>query len=262
MIIIDQLQQWERPRPLAKHLGISITTCVLYFISFLLYLLVALSLPIIKSIFLFEIKFGVEDGDVATAVATDLRFGVWGVCALSVIPGFEVCYGPTLGYTIPESILTLTGYPSLVEDVVEALTVLLVLHPVCAGLSFLCMFTSLFLESHAMTIISLIISILTIILGCVVFAADLALVIVGRIRISALTDFSYYVNWGPGVWMILAAVICLFAGMVLLSMVVCECCGVGVEYDDEDEKGDWKRRFTKIGSRLPEMRSILSRSSK
>ncbi|CCL99227.1 uncharacterized protein FIBRA_01242 [Fibroporia radiculosa] len=226
---------YQRPRPLARHLGISITTCVLLFISFLLYLLVALSTPIIKSIFLFEIKFNEEDGDVASGVATNLQFGVWGLCAYSVLPGFEYCYGPRLGYTIPESILSLTGYPDLVDDVVEVLTILLVLHPVCAGLSFVGMFTSLFLESHAMCIISLIITILTIILGCLVFAADLALVIIGRIKISALSDFSYYVNWGPAVWMILAAVVCLWVGMILLSVVVCQCCGVGVEYN-EDEK--------------------------
>ncbi|KAI0941677.1 hypothetical protein AcW1_003499 [Taiwanofungus camphoratus] len=222
------------PRPLARHLEISIATCVVMFISFLLYLLVGLSLPIIKSIYLFSIKLKAVAGQPPTAAATDLRFGVWGVCAYSVIPGFQYCYGPTLGYTIPQDILSLTGYPQLVNAVVKALTVLLVLHPVCAALAFVCMFTSLFLESHCMSITSLVISVITIILGCLVFAADLALVIVGRTKVGPLTNFTYYVNWGPGVWMILTAVILLWVGMVLLSVVVCQCCGIRNKYDDEN----------------------------
>ncbi|PCH35592.1 hypothetical protein WOLCODRAFT_59049, partial [Wolfiporia cocos MD-104 SS10] len=169
-----------------------ITTCVLFFIAFLLYLLVALSLPIIKSIYLFSIHFNEEDGDVESAVATELRFGVWGLCA----------------------ILDIIGHQSLIDTVIEWLTVLFVLHPVCAILAFAVMFTSLFLESHGMCILSLVISVLTIILGCLVFAADIALVVVGRIRISALEAFSYTVGWGPAVWIILVAVICLWAGMV------------------------------------------------
>jgi len=246
------------PRPLAKHLGISIATCVFFFIAFLLYLLVALSTPIIKSIYLFSLTFTAEDGDVPSAVATNIQFGVWGVCAYSVLPGFEVCYGPTLGYTIPEVILNLTGYPSLVEGVVEGLTVLLVLHPVCAALAFVTMFTSLFLESHAASVISLIVSIITIILGCLVFAADLALVIIGRIKIPALTAFEYAVNWGPAVWMILAAVICLWTGMVLLSVVVCQCCGVGKEFDEDSEDDEEMQQLT---SPLTRWRALIHRGA-
>lgn len=222
----------KRPHPLARHLGISLATCVLLFISFLLFLLVGLSLPITKSIYLFSIKF--DTTQPPTPTATDLRFGVWGVCALSVIPGYEECSSPALGYTIPQAILDYTGYASLIDAVVEGLTVILVLHPICAGLAFVCMFTSLFLESHAMCITSLVISVLTVILACAVFAADIALVLVARVRVPQLTAFSYYVNWGPAVWMILTGLILLWVGMILLSVVACECCGVGEGFDDDN----------------------------
>ncbi|TFY61721.1 hypothetical protein EVJ58_g4332 [Rhodofomes roseus] len=223
------------PRPLKKYIEISLAACFLFFSAFFLYLLVALGTPIIKEIFIFRIKFTQEDGTVPSTTATDLRFGVWGVCAYSELPGFVECYGPTLGYTIPDSILNITGYPALVEDVDKVLTGILVLHPITAGLAFAVMFTSLFLESHAMCIISLVLSIITILAGSLVFAIDLALGIIGRIKISALSNYAYAVSWGPGVWMILAAVICLFAGMILFSVTVCECCGVR-EYDEKDEE--------------------------
>ncbi|OBZ69731.1 hypothetical protein A0H81_10385 [Grifola frondosa] len=200
-------RKYQLPRLLARHLEVSIATCVAFFISFLIFLLVGLSLPITKSIYLFSIKFATAAGQPATDVATDLRFG---------------------------DVLTLTGYPSLVEAVDEALTVLLVLHPVCAALAFLVMFTSLFLESHAVCILSLVISILTVLLGTLVFTIDLALVLVGMQKIGALTEFNYVVSWGPAIWMVLAAVIMCFVGMILMSVVVCECCGIRQAEEEDD----------------------------
>ncbi|KZT72303.1 hypothetical protein DAEQUDRAFT_664555 [Daedalea quercina L-15889] len=225
------------PRPLKKYVEISLAACFLFFSAFLLYLLVALSTPIIKDIFLFRIKFTQEDGTVPSTTATDIRFGVWGLCAYSELPGFVECYGPRLGYSIPQSILDIIGYEDIIDAVDEVLTGILVLHPITAGLSFATIFTSLFLESHAMCIISLVLSILTIIAGALVFAIDLALGIIGHIKISALSNYKYAVSWGPGVWMVLAGLICLFAGMILLSITVCECCGVR-EYPDEGKEVD------------------------
>ncbi|KAH9944793.1 hypothetical protein B0H21DRAFT_779412 [Amylocystis lapponica] len=211
------------PRPLARHLGISVATCTLLFISFLLFLLVGLSLPITKSIYILSVQLNTTQP--VSPTATELRFGVWGVCALSVLPGYEVCSPPALGYTIPQQILDYTGETSLIDGIVEGLTVLLVLHPVCAALAFVCMLTSLFLESHAAVVTSLVLSVLTVILACAVFAADVALVLVARIRIPQLSAFAYNVDFGPAVWMVLAALILLWTGMVLLSVVACECCG-------------------------------------
>lgn len=223
------------PRPLKKYIWISLANCFLFFSAFLLYLLVALSTPIIKDIFLFRIQFTSEGGNAPSPTATDLRFGVWGLCASSTLPGFVECYGPRLGYDIPQSILDIVGYQNIIDGVDEALTTILVLHPITAGLAFATIFTALFLESHAMCIISLVLSIVTIILGALVFAIDIGLGVIGRIKIAALDNYQYTVSWGPAVWMILAGLICLLVGMILLSITVCECCGVH-EFDDEDEE--------------------------
>lgn len=51
------------------------------FTAFLFFLLVALSLPIIKSIYVLEIKGKTSSTQPETDVATRLRFGVWGFCA-------------------------------------------------------------------------------------------------------------------------------------------------------------------------------------
>ena len=213
-------------RPLRQHLRISLTTSAFLITSFVLFLLVGLSLTIIKPIYIFELKFERQPGQPVTSVANILRFGVWGVCAMSEL-NTRRCFGPQIGYTIPDEILVLTGFPELVEGLADGVTALLVLHLVSAGFAFIGAFTSLFLESRAMCITSLIITVLNIIIALIVFAADLALAIIGRQRVGPLTDFNYTANWGPAVWMVLAAVILSFVGMVLMSVVVCGCCGVG-----------------------------------
>ena len=151
----------RRPRALAHHLGISLLTCAVLFVAFALFFLVGISLPIIKSIYIFHIDFATDASQPVTPVATDLRFGVWGLCAYSDL-GQSECFGPMLGYTISDEILTLTGYPQLVEALEEGLLVILVLHLVAGALAFLGVFTSLFLESHGMAIASLVTSVFTI----------------------------------------------------------------------------------------------------
>ena len=67
-------------KPLRKHPVISIVTSSLLLTDFLFFLLVALSVPIIKSIYLLSLD-SITSGEPVTSVATRLRFGVWGMCA-------------------------------------------------------------------------------------------------------------------------------------------------------------------------------------
>lgn len=67
-------------RPLARHPLVSLVAFVLLLAAFLLVLPVALSLPIIKPVYLLSVKSTLTD-QVPTNVATELRFGVWGLCA-------------------------------------------------------------------------------------------------------------------------------------------------------------------------------------
>ncbi|KAK7691753.1 hypothetical protein QCA50_005154 [Cerrena zonata] len=218
-------------RPLVAYRGTSIFAFLFLLASFVLFLLVAISIPIIKPIYLFIFDFGVQEGQPQTSIATDIRFGVWGFCASSnlnlptVFENDGSCTSPRLGYDIPEDLLALTGHPELANSVLKGLTVLLVLHPVCAGLAFLGMFTSLFLASHCMSILSLLITVVTAIVSSVVLAADLALTIVARDRVSNLTSGIVTVGWGNGVWMVVAGVACTWFSVILLSAVACRCCG-------------------------------------
>jgi len=164
-----------------------------------------------------------------------LRFGVWGICAHSAFSG-GLCYGPSLGYKIPQSILDVTGYPALAKIVLEGLTVLLVLHPVVAALAFVGAITSLFLSSRAMHIISLIFTIINTFLSSIVLAVDIAIIVIARDRIPGLTGGSFDIVWGNAVWLALVGVVLSWSGVILLSVPVCGCCGISDMYNAWEAK--------------------------
>jgi len=206
--------------------------------AFLLLLLVSLSLPIIRTIYLFEL-YSIAQSDLPeTSVATIVRFGVWGYCANSPLnaPGIIFtsggeCTQPRLGYTVDQAILNLTGEAALASIVIEALTFLLLLHPVSAGLSLIALATGLFVRVHVYGILSLIFTIITAIISTFVAVVDIIIVAVAKQKVGAVSS-GLAIAFGPAVWMALVAAILLWIEVVLGSMVVCDCCGYGV-LDDE-----------------------------
>lgn len=137
------------------------------------------------------------------------------------------CSKPRLGYDIPNDLIQLVGLnTSLVDAVLKGLLVVLVLHPIAAGLSFLTLFFSLFLASHGISIFTLILAIITALVTSVVLAADLALVIVAKNKVPSLTNNGFAVNWGNGVWMVLTSLVLTWLAVIFLSARACFCCGV------------------------------------
>jgi len=199
------------------------------FAAFILYLLVGLSSPIIKSIYLFTINL-----DLPTQLITaGFQFGVWGYCSsnsavavVETLTGNAQCTPAHLGYTIPDFIIVLTGNPSLTNTILQWITVLLIIHIVCAAMALVCMVISFFGASQRMTVLALIVSLLTLVLGSVALAADLALVIVARDRVQFVEDGVVDVGWGNGVWMVTAATALTWFSFFLLCAVACRCCGI------------------------------------
>ncbi|KAN0130163.1 SUR7/PalI family domain containing protein [Lactarius tabidus] len=211
-------------------------TGFLLFGAFLHFLFVALSLPIIKSIYLLEISS--RSSQIETTVATRLRFGVWGFCASSALRGTPTeCIGPQLGYTVnPLTIEVVTKDTEVADVILKGLTILLVLHPVAAGLTFLTLVpvtASCFVYHKLPWIISLVLSVPTAIVSTVVFAVDLALVIVARSKIKDVSAIHISIDFGNGIWMVLVSTLFTWAAMILLSARVCRCCGFGRMRDQE-----------------------------
>ncbi|KAK7048317.1 hypothetical protein R3P38DRAFT_2868634 [Favolaschia claudopus] len=219
-------------KPLAAYRVLSYICIGLLFTAFLLSLLVGISLPIIKPIWLLKLQ-SIRPGQPATTVATELRFGVWGACANSVLnqPTFfhdqSDCFGPQLGYKVPLEIIALTGVSTaLVEAILKGLFVLLVLHPVAAGLSLVTLLSSLFLASHTISIISLILAIVTAIITTIVFAVDIAIVVIAKQQVQKLNEFQFEVVWGSAPFLGLVAALLTWLAVIALSARACYCFGV------------------------------------
>jgi len=230
-------------KPLFHYSYISFAAFVLLLIAFIIFLLVALSLPITKTVYLLKVTAAHNPNQPPTNIATTLKFGVWGLCATSVLDGpknYGECFGPQLGYTIPSSLIVLTGLdPSIIQILLNALVVLLVLHPVAASLSFLTFINSLFLGHHAVAIVALILAIVTSLISTAVFAIDLALVLVAKSNVKLIKVGSFAVTSGNAVWMVLAATILTWVAVALLSARACYCCGI--------RRKDFTSKETKIG---------------
>ncbi|TFY81717.1 hypothetical protein EWM64_g2292 [Hericium alpestre] len=143
-----------------------------------------------------------------------------------------------LGYTIdPTLIASLTDQQQLVTIVERGVTTLLVLHLVAAGLSLVTLlpvFLTCCIFHNAAWIISLIGAITTGIVSAVVFAADIALVLVARDEIQNAGFNGIAVDFGNGVWMVLAGLVVTWLAVVALSIKVCRCCGYGRKQDHYD----------------------------
>ncbi|VDC03010.1 unnamed protein product [Peniophora sp. CBMAI 1063] len=222
------------------HRRLSFTTGFFLFSAFVLLLLVALSLPIIKSIYLLELEATTVQ-IINSSIGTSLRFGVWGFCVNSAVVPAGVftnngdCQGPQLGYTLNSELFQLIiGQNEDIDIVLKGVTVLLVLHPIAAGLALLTalpIFLGCLRFHNGPWILSLILSILTSVVSAVVFAADLALVLIARDRLKAVSSVDLAVNWGPGVWMVLAGMVCSWIALIAISAKVCRCCGFRSKYD-------------------------------
>jgi len=208
---------------------------VILFVAFLLLFLVALSLPIIKSIYIFSVQANTKNAP-ATSIATQLRFGVWGFCATSALdpattfsnPG--ECTTPQLGYQVSQDILNLTGQPQIIDAVLESLVIILVLHPLCAALTFAVLLTgtiSFWFGIQWLAIVTLVLTIVTGFIATASAAIDFSLVGVAHEEVPNLTADSFSVSWGPAPWMTIGGTLLLWTGVVLLSVVCCRCCGLG-----------------------------------
>ena len=159
----------------ARYHFAAVLSFVVLLAAFVLYLLPALSLPILKPVYLLQVNFATAADQPATSIATNLRFGVWGFCASSVLDLPTIltndgeCTAPRLGYDIPADVLSLIGFPpSIAQDLLEALKLLLVLHPIVAGFALVTLALAALVRWQAMTICALIAGVMTAILGSVV----------------------------------------------------------------------------------------------
>jgi len=217
---------------------LAIVTPVLLFIAFLLLLLVTLSVPITKTIYLFKVIANVSSSLLSSGASGSVKFGVFGYCFSGVdvsVLGSQhdttaSCSKPHLGYTFDQTLgsaLHISGFENLIS---RALTAALVLHPIACGLTFLALVLSLFMAKRGQTGASRVASFFTLgssilaaLITTIVFFIDVGLVASVRHKVKNDTDGDVTLNWGNAVWMILGAAIAIWAAVVGACAGLC--CG-------------------------------------
>jgi hypothetical protein len=208
---------------------------LLIFIAFLLLLLVSLSVPIVKSIYLFRLSANVSSSLLDSGASGSVNFGVWGYCISAIkvaVLGIDrsssaECSKRHLGYTFDSTVANALHADAVENLISRTTTAALVLHPIACVLTFLTLLISLFILRRGSNGTSRIPSLLTVGVGSLatffttlVFLIDVILVAVVRKRVRNATDGDLDLVWGNAVWMTLAAAIALWCSMIGA------CCGV------------------------------------
>jgi len=203
---------------LAQHQSkVSPLAFILLLTAFILVLLVNLSTPIIKSIYIMSLKPTVSNGHT-------IRWGVWGVCTTgtynaTVLLDGGACTGTMLGYSTPAEFLTLIGAPiTLLGILTQGLEIVFLFHPLGAGFSAALVVLALFLSSRDMSIAAILIGILGGGAAAIAFAADVAFVVVAKNKVNQLSSGSgqFQVGFGNAVWIQFVAFLLTWGAFILI----------------------------------------------
>jgi len=218
------------------------------FIATLLLLLVSLSVPILKSIDLFNLTISYKSGSlISSSVNAVLQFGVWGYCHSAIqfsSLGMSKqtkpsCSSPKLGYQLDSATAHALELDDLTDIISKALTAALVIHPIACCLAFISFVVALFAlfrrrrhfqthgterdgRSRFTAIITFAIVLPTALLTTVALIIDVASVAIARHRLrDALDDSrSVQLTWDSAVWMTLVAALALW---IALLAIICPC---------------------------------------
>ncbi|KZT26306.1 pali-domain-containing protein [Neolentinus lepideus HHB14362 ss-1] len=203
----------------------------LLFSAFLLLLLVSISAPIIKTIYIFKLYANVAVGVLSADARSNARFGVWGYCvegiSVSILGQTETtptsCSKRHLGYDLSGIIGSANGYNPRVLS--KALTAVLVLHPIACGLTFLALTTSFAMlrpgTARGASILTLIFGLLATLVTTAVFLVDVIMVAVVRTKVHNESDGVIWLTFGNAVWMALGATVALWLSLTGACAGIC-----------------------------------------
>ncbi|WWC68554.1 uncharacterized protein I206_102483 [Kwoniella pini CBS 10737] len=203
--------------------------------GFILLLLVTLSVPIIKTIYLLQVR--IKQGNSIGSTSLGANAGVFGLCyqgGQASILGFEYssnagCTDPHVGYTFDENLLGLSN-SGLSKAVIKGVAGALILNAIAAGLAGLSLIWSFFAwlcSSRGWEIFTFVSLFFAVISAWLAWALDLALALVARHRIEDASNDVLDARIGNGVWIALG-------GAVALTLALCFAgCGMFGRFGNE-----------------------------
>lgn len=128
-------------------------------------------------------------------------------------------------------LLVLSENNNLANVLLKSTTSALLIQPISCGLILLVLIPAIIrvfkpVEPGFIAITSLLISLVPAIVTTIDFVVLFVVVLVAQSRLSDATTGQFILHWGPGVWMTLAAMVCMWLGVIGLSAAACGCCGM------------------------------------
>ncbi|KAI5359046.1 hypothetical protein Slin15195_G066780 [Septoria linicola] len=186
----------------------------LLFVSSLLLLFVTISAPIINHLSLLEVDLGVI-GDKNSPFS--YSFGTFGYCCMNCgVRGVDRCTGRHIGYELSRLLSSVQGTPY--EDISggtsDALTRVMVLHPIACGVAFIAFLLSIG-GGVAGSLAGALAASIALLLTVIVMATDFTLFGIVRHHVND-DDSSATAHFGDAIWLLVATFIFLFLGMCVV----------------------------------------------
>ncbi|EMD38430.1 hypothetical protein CERSUDRAFT_113587 [Gelatoporia subvermispora B] len=208
------------------------------FAAFLLELLASLSVPVIKSIYLFRLSVDASIKLLDSSATGSVKFGVWGYCISAVdvsILGKDhdvsaKCSKTALGYTFDDTVASALHVSVPNDSISHALSIALVMHPIACGLISAALVSSLLAlcwrskgTSRITSLATLVSSLVAAVLTTVICLVDVIFVATVRHHIDSESNGAIDLTWGNAVWMTLGATIALWIAVVGACAAICMC---------------------------------------
>ncbi|CAE6415979.1 unnamed protein product [Rhizoctonia solani] len=198
----------------------------LTFVGFLLLLLVSLSIPIIKTISILDIKGKHRWTFVGPNASVDVKIGVWGYCAselkvsivwIKLLSQHNYCTPVQLGYKLNDRLLKILKIYQHRGKILRGMIIVIGLHPIACGLAFLAFLFTLVLSCRPRrltSVMALVFSALAAIAATLVLLIDVSIITIAERKVREATHGNLEVMGGSAPLLILGSMVALWASVV------------------------------------------------
>lgn len=193
----------------------------LLFAATVLLVITTISAPVVNNLGLLKVNLG----NATSSHQTEVVFGTFGYCVTdTALDNKDYCTGSHIGYNATGVLSNVdsTIFSDSVGKSTNALTKVMILHPIVLGMSFISFLLALgagFIGSFLAAIVSL----LTFLVTLVALVVDFVLfaVVKEHINESKYDQAGSHAEYGIASWTILAAAVCSLLGAIIVFFTCC-----------------------------------------
>lgn len=190
----------------------------LLFAATILLLVTTISAPVVDDISMLKVDLSNATSDHQSAIT----FGTFGYCTINTASGHNACSPKKIGYNPSAIIANVDGtdnFSNASEDSTKALTRVMVLHPIATGVAFIAFLLAVG-AGVVGSFLGAIVSLIAFVITAVVLITDFVLFHLVKKHVNEDGSGSK-ASYGVGLWLILAAGICLLLGTLVVFFSCC-----------------------------------------